>query len=73
MLAGTVNLRNEDGTPAHLTDFTKKHALKCGDARARLYSTLMTGLDGSPMAGYGETISPEEAWDLVHHLVRLRR
>jgi hypothetical protein len=26
----------------------------------------MTGLDGTPMSGYAETITPADAWDLVH-------
>jgi cytochrome c oxidase cbb3-type subunit 2 len=70
---GAANLRNEDGTLAHLTDFAKKRSLKCGESRPRIYTTLMTGLDGSPMSGYAETISPEEAWDLVHYVTSVRK
>jgi cytochrome c oxidase cbb3-type subunit 2 len=68
-----VNLRNDDGSIARVTDFTQKDALKCGRSPARIYTTLMTGLDGTPMAAYAEAVTPEEAWDMVHYLMSLRR
>jgi mono/diheme cytochrome c family protein len=70
---GAANLRNENGTPAHVTDFTQSDSLKCGKTPARIYTTLMTGMDGSPMAAYAEAITPEESWDLVHYVQFLRR
>jgi mono/diheme cytochrome c family protein len=69
---GAAN-RNENGTPGHVTDFTRKQSLKCGESSAQLYTTLMTGLDGTPMAGYAEVLSDEQAWDLVHYLSSVRR
>jgi cytochrome c len=70
---GAANLHNNDGSPAHVTDFTQRDSLKCGESNARMYATLMTGMDGSPMASYAEAITPEEAWDLVHYVTSLRR
>jgi len=29
---------------------------------------LMTGLDGSPMASFSNSLKPEQAWDLVHYV-----
>jgi len=29
---------------------------------------LMTGLDGTPMPSWSDTIKPDEAWDLVFYL-----
>jgi mono/diheme cytochrome c family protein len=69
---GAVNLKSENGTLAHVTDFTKPYSLKCGDSPARIYTTLMSGLDGSAMAAYQEVLPPEEAWDLVHYVMSLR-
>ena len=37
------------------------------------HTTLMTGLEGTPMSSYAETISPEDTWDLVHFLISLQR
>ena len=67
---GAANLRNADGSEAHVTDLAG--LFKCGDKPARIYTTLMTGLDGTPMSSYAETITPEEAWDLVHLVESLR-
>jgi mono/diheme cytochrome c family protein len=70
---GRANLHNEDGTAAHVTDFTRRKSLKCGDSDADIYKTLMTGLDGTPMSGYAETLSNEDTWDLVHYIDSIRR
>lgn len=70
---GAANLRNDDGTPAEVTDFTRPDSLRCGDSPERLYLTLMTGLDGTPMASYAETVMGTDAWDLVHYVLSLRR
>jgi hypothetical protein len=32
----------------------------------------MTGLDGTPMPSYLETVTPDQAWDLVHFLRTLQ-
>lgn len=65
-------LHNDNGSPVVLTDFTKRRQLKCGDTPSRLYLTLMTGLDGTPMASYAEALTPADAWDLVHYLASLQ-
>ena len=65
-------LHNDDGSPVVLTDFTKPRELKCGSTPGRLYLTIMTGLDGTPMSAYGETLAPEDAWDLVHFVTSLQ-
>jgi cytochrome c oxidase cbb3-type subunit 2 len=69
---GAANLHNENGTVAHVTDFTRKQSLKCGESSSQIYTTLMTGLDGTPMSGYSEAISEQDAWDLVHYVMSIR-
>jgi mono/diheme cytochrome c family protein len=69
---GAANLHNDDGTPAEVTDFTQRDSLRCGDTAERLYTTLMTGLDGTPMVSYSEAVVGTDAWDLVHYLLSLR-
>lgn len=70
---GAANLRNDDGTPAHATDFTRRDSLRCGSSPDRVYVMLMSGLDGTPMGGYLEAVAPADAWDLVHYVLSLSR
>ena len=57
---------NDNGTPAQAPRLTDSRVFKCGSSPTRLYSTIMTGLDGTPMAGYSEVATPEDVWDVVH-------
>jgi len=45
-------------------NLTKEHH-KSGDLPADLYRTIVTGLDGTPMVGFGQLIKPADIWDLV--------
>lgn len=47
--------------PANLT----KQPLKSGKAPKDIYRTVMTGLDGTPMPSYGDSLSPEDGWNLA--------
>lgn len=38
---------------------------KSGDSPRDLYRTISTGLNGTPMIGYGGTLKEEEIWELV--------
>lgn len=53
-------------------DFTRgSSSLKGGASPADIYRTFMTGLDGTPMPSYGDSLSEEEAWQLVHYVQSL--
>jgi cytochrome c oxidase cbb3-type subunit 2 len=69
---GAANLHNDDGTPAEVTDFTRPDSLRCGSSPSRLYLTVMTGLDGTPMASFAEVLAGTDAWDLVHYILSVR-
>ena len=45
-------------------DLTNEHH-KSGDTPTDLYRTIATGLDGTPMVGFYETLSEHEIWNLV--------
>jgi cytochrome c oxidase cbb3-type subunit 2 len=66
-------LKDDQGNALRPADFTKKGMMKCGDSPARIYTTFMTGLNGTPMPSFEGQISPEDAWDLVHFIEELRR
>jgi mono/diheme cytochrome c family protein len=54
-------------------DFTSSDARKCGNTDTDLYRTFMTGVNGTPMPSFADSLKPEEAWDLVHFLHTLRQ
>jgi mono/diheme cytochrome c family protein len=33
----------------------------------------MTGLAGTPMPSYGDSLEPDQAWDLVYYVLSLSR
>ncbi len=53
-------------------DFTASPHRKCGNSDQDLYRTFLTGLNGTPMPSFADTVSPEDAWHLVHFLKTLR-
>jgi cytochrome c oxidase cbb3-type subunit I/II len=65
-------LRDDWGFPAPPHDFTLG-PLKVGDAPEDLYRAFMTGLNGSPMPSFAESISPDDAWALVAYVRTLRK
>jgi mono/diheme cytochrome c family protein len=60
------------GHPIRPHDFTEG-PLKVGDAPEDLYRTFMTGLNGTPMPSYAESLKPDEAWALVAYVRTLRK
>jgi mono/diheme cytochrome c family protein len=51
-------------------DLTRGH-MKGGTSGADLYRVFMTGLNGTPMPSFVDSIAPDEAWDLVHYIQSL--
>ncbi len=45
---------------------------KCGSTNQDIYKIFMTGVDGTPMPSFADTISQSDAWDLVHFLRTLQ-
>jgi cytochrome c oxidase cbb3-type subunit 2 len=68
-----ATLRDDLGNPIRPADFTARGMMKCGDSAARIYTTFMTGLNGTPMPSFDGTVTASEAWDLVHFVQSLRR
>jgi mono/diheme cytochrome c family protein len=70
--AAVPTLRDDWGFPDAPFNFAASPNRKCGNTNADLYRTFMTGVSGSPMPSFGDSISSQEAWDLVHYLLTLR-
>lgn len=65
--------KNSDGTRSHVFDFT--YGVYKGGARPLdVYRTFVTGLDGSPMPSYDQSIPVvADRWALVHYVRSLGR
>jgi mono/diheme cytochrome c family protein len=64
------DLKNDWGYQIVPYDLTQGH-IKCGDTGPDIYRVFMTGLNGTPMPAFADSIKPEEAWDLVHYIESL--
>lgn len=65
-------LKDDRGEPAPPADLRQPH-LRSGDSFRDIYRVLMTGLNGTPMVSFAETLTPEQKWDVVAWLETLRR
>ena len=63
-------LKDDWGNPIVPYDLTQGH-IKCGDKGQDIYRVFITGLNGTPMPSFVDSISEPEAWDLVHYIQSL--
>jgi mono/diheme cytochrome c family protein len=63
-------LKDDWGNPLVPYDLTKGR-VKCGDKSTDIYRVFMTGLAGTPMPTFADSLSPADAWDLVHFIQSL--
>jgi cytochrome c oxidase cbb3-type subunit I/II len=61
-------LTDSKGLPIAPYDFTSSTRFKCGGSDEDLYRVLMTGLDGTPMPSFSNSLKAEQAWDLIHYV-----
>jgi cytochrome c oxidase cbb3-type subunit 2 len=65
--------KNVDGTKSDVFDFTTGN-FKGGSRPVDVYRTFMTGLDGTPMPSYADSLPTEpDRWALVYYVLSLRR
>jgi mono/diheme cytochrome c family protein len=67
-----VTLTDDKGLPIKPYDFHDGTRFRCGTTNQDLYKIFMTGLDGTPMPSFADTLKPNDAWDLVHFLRTLQ-
>lgn len=58
--------------PIKPADLSRPH-LKSGNKPSDLFRTIATGLDGTPMVGFLDPLTPDEIWDLVSYVESLRK
>ena len=64
-------LRTECGEPITPADL-RLPRLRSGPEPRDIYRTITTGLNGTPMVGFGETLSDEQRWELVAYILTLQ-
>ncbi len=63
-------LKDDWGNPIVPYDLSKGH-VKCGDTSSDIYRVFMAGLSGTPMPTFADSLSNDDAWDLVHFIQSL--
>src|SRR5213594_639368 len=66
-------LKDNRGLPIAATNLTRPERFKNGAQPEDVYRTLVTGLAGTPMPSYGDSLEPDQAWDLVYYALSLSR
>lgn len=61
-------LKDEWDNPLRPVDMTKRWTFRAGPTRKDIYRTFSTGVNGTPMPSYGETLAEEDRWDLVDYI-----
>jgi mono/diheme cytochrome c family protein len=64
-------LKDARELPIAATDLTRPNRFKNGSGPEDVYRTLTTGLAGTPMPSYGDSLDPDQAWDLVYYVLSL--
>ena len=65
-----LDLKDDWGDPILPFDFTSG-ALKGGPLVEDIYRTFTTGLDGTPMPSYADSLDERARWDLVSYTLKL--
>lgn len=67
------NLKDGRGFPISAGNLSDRTSLKNGATPRDIYRSLMTGLDGTPMPSFADTLQgrEKEAWDLVYYILSL--
>jgi cytochrome c oxidase cbb3-type subunit 2 len=64
-------LKDDSGKRIAATDLTRPARFKGGATPEDVYRTLTTGLAGTPMPSYGDSLTSEQLWDVVYHVLSL--
>ena len=61
-------LTDDWGKHIRPADMHKRWTFRGGPTRQDIYRTFSTGLNGTPMPSYGDTMANEDRWDLVNFI-----
>ncbi len=63
-----LDLEDEWGYPIRPADMTKRWTFRASATREDIYRTFTTGLNGTPMPSYQQTIDEQDRWALVDYV-----
>ncbi len=64
-------LRDIWGMAVKPSDLSQPH-LRCGDKPEDIYQVLITGLNGTPMVSFADTLTDEQRWQIIAYIGTLR-
>lgn len=65
-------LRDDFGNAVRAADLEKGWRLKGGRGARDIFMRISTGLDGTPMPSYADSLSEDERWALTHYVASLQ-
>lgn len=68
-----VDLTDDSDDPILPANLTSAWTFKGGSSVEDVYMRLTTGLDGTPMPSYAETLTDDERWSVAYYVARLAR
>lgn len=66
-----ATLKDATGFPFTPSDLRQPH-LRCGDGPADIYRVLSTGMNGTPMISYAETLTEQQRWQVIAYIISVR-
>jgi mono/diheme cytochrome c family protein len=67
-----ATLTDSKDNPIRPYNFSTGTRFKCGETNQDIYRIFMTGVDGTPMPSFHDTLQGNDPWDLVHFLRTLQ-
>jgi mono/diheme cytochrome c family protein len=64
-------LQDDWGNYLKIADLTKRWTFRGGPTRKDIYRTFSTGLNGTPMPSYYDSLEEADRWDLVNYIYSL--
>jgi cytochrome c oxidase cbb3-type subunit 2 len=64
-----ATLKDDWGNSLRPFNFTSGRPLKSGTGVEAIYRALMTGLQGTPMPGFGDSLEPQQGWALASYVM----
>ena len=64
-------LKDDKGDPIRAADLTQRWTFRGGPRREDIFRTFSTGLNGTPMPSFFDSLKPEERWALTDYVYSL--